>query len=220
MNSSSDPVRPVDGAPVSKEVGFRDKASRPSRAAADDVTLGGMALSSSHAESTSDVEPADAGRAEVVGPLAPTSEDESTLTIAQAARLAGVSPATVHRRIVDGDLPATKDGRVYRLTRKTVLEIGPALRKRDTKADRARDVGALAAQCFPMFAAATPLDEVVIALQADPDVIAVLFEKWKTLRAMSVGVPAATPGPAFDHPPAADWTCCPGHQAMHAMEKR
>ena len=153
-----------------------------------------MALSSSHAEMSVEVPPSDGHRAELVGPVSPISDDE-TMTIAQAAKLAGVSPATVHRRIVEGELPATRDGRVYKITRKTVLEIGPALRKRDSKADRARDVGALAARLFPLLAAGMPLDDCVIRLEADPAEVRKLFAEWLQCRHLSAQylTPATTP---------------------------
>ena len=171
-------------------------------------------------------QPFDAGAAELVGPLTQSSDGER-MTVAQAARLAGVSPATLHRRIEAGELPAERDGRAYRISKKVVLEFGD-LRKRDaprSRADRARDTGALAARAFPLFRATVPLDEIVERLEVDPDAVLKLHEQWlrcrqRTALWLTAETQAPAAGPTFDHVPNESWTCCPGHTAMHAMEKR
>ena len=181
-----------------------------------------MTLSPSFAESAEPAVSHDAGRAELVGPVPSFAEDDTTLTIAQAAKLRGVSPATLYRRILDGDLPAERDGRSYRISKKVVLEVGP-LRKRDSREERARSIGRLAALAFPLFSAGVALDTVVVQLEADPVAVRSLFIQWAQLRELSatyLAPPATTPGPAFDHPPNDTWTCCPGHAAAHRMETK
>jgi excisionase family DNA binding protein len=166
--------------------------------------------------------PLEGHRAELVQPLTPPSDDETSLTIAQAAKLAGVSPATLHRRIVDGELPADRpDGRTWRLSRKTVLEVGP-LRKRDaprSKAEHARDVGLLVTKCFPLFREYVPLEDIAERLAIDPDMVAMLHQKYLDLCRRSAEWLATAPAPAprFNHEPAPDGTCCAGHLAAHQM---
>jgi excisionase family DNA binding protein len=167
----------------------------------------------------------DSARAELVGPLAHDSGGDE-LTISQAAKLAGVSASTMARRVADGELPASKDGRTWRLSKQVVLEVGPALRRRDapkSRAERARDRGALAARAFPLFETATPLPDVVVRLEADPDEVLVLHERWLALRertaAWLADPPPAATGPVFDHPASEDGSCCPGHLAALRMKK-
>jgi hypothetical protein len=126
----------------------------------------------------------------------------------------------LQRRIVDGDLPAAREGRAWRLSKKVILEYGPALARRDAvgkKAERSRDRGILAAKAFPLFAAAVGLDEVVCRLETDPAEIRALFGEWVLCREMAARVLAPPPsGPSFDHRPNADGTCCAGHRAQRA----
>jgi excisionase family DNA binding protein len=122
---------------------------------------------------------------EIVVAPAPPADDEATLSISEAARLKGVSHATLLRRIDEGTLPAFRDpsdGRSWRLSKKVVLEIGP-LRKRS--ASERRDRGEAAALMFPLFRSAMPLDEVAERLRWDPAEVRVVFAQWCELRALT-----------------------------------
>jgi excisionase family DNA binding protein len=166
--------------------------------------------------------PSDESQGTVIDVPPTDSGGGGDLSLAQASRLSGIPETTLRRRIDEGELPATKDGRSWKLSKTVVLQVGP-LKKRETKADRARDVGRLAASAFPLFAAGTPLDDVVVRLEADPAAVRALFGEWMQCRALTasyLATPAAPSGPTFDHPPSAAWDCCAGHKAMHATEKR
>ena len=150
------------------------------------------------------------------------------LTVVEAARVAEVSPTTLMRRIQEGALPAERAEHGWRLKKSVVLEFGPSLRKRAARpaAEREASRGALAAQCFPLFTCGTPLDEVVVKLEADPAAVLAAFEAWCRLREVTARwltpAPAVpTPGPTFDHEPRPgvdeDW-CCEGHAAAARME--
>ncbi len=144
---------PMDG--VTNKVPLRDAFSR----SAGDGAGGSRSARSSSARM--DSSPPDLARAN-----GPSSPDESRavvldapstdsggggdLSLAQASRMLGVPETTLRRRIDDGDLPATKDGRSFRRLSKTVvLQVG-SLKKRDSREERARSVGRLAALAFPL----------------------------------------------------------------------
>ena len=161
-------------------------------------------------------------RADATIQAVPVADEYEVVSLIQAARLAGVSPATIQRRISEGELPATRDGRAWRIRKSVVLEVGQTARKRDPRSQASHDRGILAAKVFPMLAAGTPLDEIVVQLSADPKQVRELFEEWCRCRALSASMvaPAAqATGPTFDHQPNSDWTCCGGHKAAKRMQE-
>ncbi len=166
-------------------------------------------------------DPAAHPRATVIDvPAEDPSGASDALSVLQASQILGVPVSTLRRRIEEGDLPATRDGRAWKISKTVVLQVGAAtLKKRESPADRARNTGRLAALAFPLFAASTPLDEVVVKLEADPAAIRALFAEWKECRALSAQLKPTAAGPTFDHAPNATHDCCPGHQALRRAEK-
>ncbi len=156
------------------------------------------------------------------------SPDGDALPLRAAARAAGVSESTLRRLVQDGAIETIRDaGGTLRVTQSTVLELrtGGALRRGPgisvREAERAR--GALAAQCFRLFQAAVPLEDVVTQLEADPDVVVTLHQKWLAIRERTAAwlaqpTPSVT-GPTFDHEAAPDGSCCAGHQAAQRMKE-
>ena len=61
--------------------------------------------------------------------------DKKLITIPELAKLLGVSRVTIYKRVKEGQIPATKVGRMYVITDESVAEI---LGKRVTKKDKER----------------------------------------------------------------------------------
>lgn len=175
----------------------------------------------------------DSPRAEPAASAALVAEPMAQLTTRELAQRTGKSLAWVKKhgralggRIVDGSwhFPAEAISVAENLSvaferRTTTTEkvtIGAAA------PDRARARGVLAARAFALFEAVTPIESVVMRLEADPAVVRALFTEWvqcRELTARYASVPAVPVGPAFDHAPNAAWDCCPGHMAMHRMQE-
>jgi hypothetical protein len=155
------------------------------------------------------------------------SPEGDALPLRAAARAAGVSESTLRRLVQDGAVEAVRDGGSLKVTQATVVELraggalkrGPSISVRE--AERAR--GALAARCFLLFQAAVPLEDVVTQLEADPDVVVALHQKWIAMRERTAlwlsRPPPAAPLPQYDHPAAEDGECCPGHMAAKRMKE-
>ena len=83
------------------------------------------------------------------------------------------------------------------------------------------DRGQLVAKAFPLFRAATPLEDVAEFLFLDPESVISLHAQWLALRqrtALWLGQPPPpAPGPRYDHEANADGSCCPAHTAPRMM---
>jgi hypothetical protein len=111
---------------------------------------------------------------------------EEMIHLSQAARISGLSLATLHRRVSEGVIPARRTGRngPWLVAKTVILNLAPKL-KHQPRAEKQREAdkaGENAAFAFERFAKGEPLIDVVVALRVDPDVVDRLFSKWIDLQ--------------------------------------
>lgn len=187
-----------------------------------------MSAAVSHTLKDPPKEDAEEAPLEVAAALVPapahTPGDDEALTINEFAALRHVSPSTVVRRIREGVIPAERGPEGYRIRKTVSFEISNGSLKKSPPmkgpSERAADRAKLAASAFPLFRSGTPLDEIVIALVADPTSIRELFVEWSKLVQLSdqwltPGGGGRTAGPKFDHEPNVDWSCCAAHKLQN-----